>query len=188
MYGNRSDFEHFWWQFIDGRSRRFEGNQPEIASIWGPYARKYVDFADTNAAHKVSNGSWKWSSDLVRAFAILLRMVPGTAVKGDPPRTQACTEQAPQRLAFATHLRGARLLSRPSAVAQACFDDQRWPSSSSGATFFSDTRKVSMQAEITLRPGELLVATLAVSIATQDRNLWRQIHLLPPPMHYGSEK
>ena len=87
-------------------------------------------------------------------------------MKGETHRTQACTEQCLQRLAFATHLRGARWLSRPSAAAQASFDDQRWPSSSSGATFFSDTRKVSMQAEITLRPGELLVATLAVSIAT----------------------
>ena len=125
------------------------------------------------------------SSEIGRDFATLLPVVEGTAVKGETHRTQACTEQAPQHLAFATHLRGARWLSRPSAAAQASFDNQRWPSTSSGATFFSDTRKVSLHAEITLRPGELLVATLASSVATACGSERDHITLAPIGMHYA---
>ena len=104
---------------------------------------------DVTPSHGMGIRSQAWGSDLVRDFAMLLPVVPGTAVKGDTHRTQACTEPVPQRLAFATHLKvrarsadRLRLLSPPSMISGGY-------SLQAERIFFSDERKVSLHAEIT---------------------------------------
>ena len=92
------------------------------------------------------------------------------------PRMEICLPMVFFRATKIPSSSGERRMNPPCAIACASLVPCLQPSSTSTSTLPSDKRTNSTHAEITRRPGELLVAPLAVCIATLGRILLRLIH------------